>query len=233
MAKGTDLFEEAQAWLQSDRGLRYAAKLLRIKGLPMDPQEIRDETLLKMWDFTQRRPDKDIENVRGYCATIMGNVIMQVLRGQRDLPFDALDDGDGNPAADAGRKKPRPVVPVTPSTDTAPEREQVLIGQLRACVEAVGRSPQPTSAVLTYLTLQAFTEKYIDVTGLPQPKSGARKGDHARWWPSLHLAHQDPELFPWMDRQYPAQRQRLTRARRAAERVLDQAKFLHQNGIAS
>ncbi|MFM8483424.1 MAG: hypothetical protein ACKOBT_08770 [Actinomycetota bacterium] len=233
MAKGPDLYEQAQAWLQSDRGLQYAAKLLRIRGLVMDPQEIRDETLLKMWDFVQRRPDKDIENVRGYCATVMGNVITQVLRGQRDLPFDTLDDGDSNPRPEARRKKLQPVVPVTPSPDTAPEREQVLIGQLRACVEAVGRSPQPASAVLTYLTLQAFTETDIAVTGLPQPKSGARKDDHARWWPSLHLAHQDPDLFPWMDRQYPAQRQRLRRARQAAERVLDQAKFLHQNGIAS
>lgn len=238
VAKGTELYEEARVWLQTPRARQDASQRLRLKEVQVDPEEICMDVLFKIWKFIERHPDRDIENVRWYCARIMDNLIVEILRGFRFN--DPLDDGDGDgdrkdQDGKEKRKKPAIKLVIGPSTDEhcAEEEDLSLPGRMRACVEASGHPPTPTSAVLTYLTLQAFTEKEIDVNGLPQAKRGARKDDHARWWPSLHLAHQDADLFPWMDRQYPAQRQRLRRARQAAEQVLARATFIYQNGIAS
>lgn len=213
MAKGTELYEEAKAWLQTPRARQYALQRLRLKDLGANPEEICDDALFKIWEFMDRHPDREIENIRGYCAKIIDNVIIGILRARRvfeGAPSSGEDEDFENSSED-----------------------KLDVGRMRACVEACGYLPAPTSAVLTYLTLRAFTEREIDVNGLPKPKRGARKDDHARWWPSLHLAHQDANLFPWMNKQYAAQRQRLRRARQAAEQVLARATFIYQNGAVS
>ena len=240
LAQGTAFFDQASAWLQSPAAFRAADNIIRRAGVPMTPQELCVNATTKVWEFTRKFPDRDVPHVQAYCRQIMNRDVIDCLRGRKRISDKPLDTGDDIQFDSYDGRKVGPVAnPVvdTPFTDSSSyEKDPSVLSPMRACIEAVRHDPTPTSAALTFITLNAY-EDHIDIGDLPKPERGADE-EQALWWPCLHIAHQNPLLFPHEDSldtklKPAAQRQRLRRSRIVAEQVIDQAKFVFEHGLPS
>jgi len=240
LVQGAAVLDQASAWLQSPAALRAAENFIRRAGVPMTPQELCVNATTKVWEQTRKNPNLEVPFVQAYCRQIMSRDVIDCLRGRKRIADKPLNTGDDNESDSDDGQKAMPVVnPVfdTPLTDSSSsEKDPSVLSPIRACIEAIRHNPIPTSAALTFITLRAY-EDHIDIGDLPKPERGADE-EQALWWPSLHIAHQDPHLFPNDDHQAAklqpaAQRQRLRRSRLVAQQVIDQAKFAFKHGLPS
>jgi len=218
---GATFLEQVAAWLRSPEAVRKAEAFVTRTKVPMTAEELCTNALTKVWEQMQKNPNMEVASVRAYCITTMWHEAINCLRSQKRIAgiFPDL-------VIDAGAED-----------DTSAGGNSSLQGRLRACVESLGFAPAPTSATLTFISLQAHGDG-IDVSDLPRPERGANE-DHALWWPSLHLAYQNKSLFPkrWADegkaRPNAAQRQRLRRVRIVAEQLLSKATLALAGGTPS
>lgn len=216
----------AHEFLQSPAGRRAAETLIRKSRLPIDPGDLVVDAVHLIWATFDRNPLRArLDNVKGYCVTVMKNIIRRTRIG-RDVPLDEnrvgreddYDGGDLDPSdfGDVGD-------PVDgsdePSNSDDPHRDMLPV--LRTLIETTDSDVAARSAALSFLVLEA--EPDIHRSDLPSPLAGARP-DQAVWWPCIHLARRDPDLFPGGGRNPAAQRQALKRAVDKASAVIDRVR---------
>jgi hypothetical protein len=201
VAKGKSLYDEAAAWLSSPDGIKAAKIVLSKKKAPIEPRDLCAEAILKVWNFINRHPDKDVEDMKAYCYQVMLNYVRDLLAGTHDLGADDdrleylghdQEDSDDDEGSDV--REEHDEVPEIPLVAPSSDDDVDLWGKVRVFLEGQGSSPLKTSAVLSYITMANFPE--VDCSELPYPRRGAAKVNQAPWWPCLHLAHQDWSIFP-------------------------------------
>jgi hypothetical protein len=208
-------------WLNSEDASRVVKKIARQYGLTVDVDDVLGQATMKIWRQLDASPDKQIDNVIGYCYRTVQRLVIDILRGQigkKTVEEKAVAEIDWYRRAGIYRGE-----------GSGEDLEHLdSFDRVQAQLEVSGAHPREVSAALSYITLVGHTD--IECDDLPTPKAGA-KPEHAQWWPSLWLATHDSSLFPGKGKGSVAQRKRLQRARERADEVLKSAHEAMKGGL--